>query len=211
MMTHPTFTLDALVTTNHQFTSDFAHNPLMHLIRSPLMDDTQKRIQLLDCIQVFSNYFQKTVMLRAILTDNKRYISVVQKHLLEEFGHDIALMHDRKERQPIWDPILEASACWFSWKMFSLDNPEKTVLVHLVLEASAHIFFIEAHKVMQKYAETNYFKLHADVDEHHETMGLDLLTDLRDIDYKRLLEVQQQGWDMLNTACARMAKLSGGE
>ena len=61
---------------------------------------------------------------------------------------------------------------------------------------------------MRQYAETDYFKIHADVDEHHETMGLDLLTGLRDLDYQRLSEVQQQGWAMLNTACCRMAELT---
>ena len=117
-------------------------------------------------------------------------------------------MNDRKDRPPKWDPILEACSCWFSWKMLTLDNSEKTVLVHLVLEASAHLFFIEAHKIMAKYTETDYFKIHAEVDEDHENMGINLLEGLREIDYKNLVEIQQQGWDVLNSVCDRIAELS---
>ena len=207
-MSDKTFDLDDLLNTQRRLTEAFKDNPLMQLIDSPMMQQAHNRVRLLDCIQVFSNYFQKTVMLRDVLNDNNRYAPIVRAHLVEEFGHDVALMHDRKDREPIWDPILEACSCWFSWQMLALDNIEKTVLVHMVLEASAHLFFIKAHRVMRQYAETDYFKIHADVDEHHETMGLELLTGLRTVDYQRLLEVQQQGWDMLNTACRRMAELS---
>jgi hypothetical protein len=202
--------LEALLKTNGTFTEAFKDNPLMRLIDSSSMHEAPNRVRLLDCIQVFSNYFQKTVMLRAVLNDNSRYVPIVRAHLVEEFGHDMGLMHDRKDRRPIWDPILEACSCWFSWQMLSLDNSEKTVLVHMVLEASAHLFFIKAHRVMRQFAETDYFKIHAEVDEHHETMGLELLTGLRDSDYQRLSEVQQQGWEMLNAACRRMAELTEG-
>ena len=93
--------------------------------------------------------------------------------------------------------------------MLTLDNTDKTLLVHLVLEASANLFFKEAQQVMEKHSETDYFKIHSEADEHHEEMGLKLLKGLREIDYKRLLNVQQQGWDMLDTACTRMAELNG--
>lgn len=201
------YNLDQLLLKNNQFTAEFAQSPLMTLIRSAKMDDAKNRTQLLDCIQVFSNYFQKTVMLRFVLNDNHVFSETIQQHLLEEFGHDISLMKDREARPPAWDPILDAGSCWFSWKMFTLDNPEKTVLVHLVLEASAHLFFIEAHKVMSKHTETDYFKIHADVDEHHEMMGLRLLEGLREIDYNHLLCIQKQGWDILNSVCNRIAEL----
>ncbi len=200
--------LDYLLAKNKEFTTRFAKNSLMTLIQSTQIEDAKTRMQLLDCIQVFSNYFQKTVMLRSVLNDNHSFEKITHQHLAEEFGHDISLMHDRKERPPKWDPILDACSCWFSWKMFTLDSAEKTVLVHLVLEASAHLFFIEAHKVMAQYSETDYFKIHATVDENHENMGLDLLEGLRETDYQHLVEIQQQGWDVLNSVCSRIAELS---
>lgn len=38
--------------------------------------------------------------------------------------------------------------------------------MHLVLEASAQLFFKQAHQVMDQYHETQYFKIHHEVDEH---------------------------------------------
>lgn len=209
-MSKENVSLAFLLNKNKEFVQQYKSNALMVLIQSKDMNDPQNRARLLDGIQVFSNYFQKTVMLRSILTENHRFLKIAQEHLEEEFGHDVSLSHDRHDKLPIWDPILDACSCWFTWKMFVLDNYGKTFLVHLILEASANLFFQEAHKVMKQYGETDYFQIHATVDEHHETMGIQLLEGLRAIDYTHLLEVQQQGWDMLNTACTRMAELTVG-
>ncbi len=132
--------LKILLEKNKEFVKNYEQNALMVLVKSQQMSDPRKRSMLLDCIQVFSNYFQKTVMLRRVLTENKLFLHIAQTHLMEEFGHDISLMKDRNNNPPKWDPILESCSCWFSWKMFTLDNAEKTLLVHLVLEASAHLF-----------------------------------------------------------------------
>jgi hypothetical protein len=200
--------LNYILDKNKIYIEAFEENPLMKLVQSTTMDEVKSRAHLLDCIQVFSNYFQKTVMLRSALSENNQYLKVAQEHLAEEFGHDISLMHDRHEKKAVWDPILDACSSWFAWKMITLDNSEKTLLVHLVLESSANMFFVRAHKVMMKYAETDYFKIHAEVDEHHATMGIELLNDLSDVEYKGLLKVQQQGWDMLNAVCNRMAEIT---
>lgn len=117
-------------------------------------------------------------------------------------------MEDRNNREVVWDPVLEASSAWFAWKMLTLDNYEKTLLIHLVLEESANIFFVEANNVMLKYKETDYFAVHAEVDSHHSTMGISLLKDLTSLQYANLAIIQQQGWDMLNVVCKRIAELS---
>ncbi len=61
---------------------------------------------------------------------------------------------------------------------------------------------------MEKFGETDYFKLHSELDEHHEMMGLELLEGLREADYQHLSLIQQQGWDVLNTVCHRIAALT---
>lgn len=201
--------IDALFRRNNEFAEHYRiNNLLMQLIKSYEMSKKDIRERLLDCIQVFSDYFQKAVMLRYIFCDNTRFLATTIEHLQEEFSHNLSLNIDRNYRAPAWDPILEATAAWFSWKMFTFDQEEKIVLIHLVLETSASIFFHEAHKVMHAYGETSYFKIHSEVDEKHEQMGRDLLTNLSNEKYQRLLEVQAQGWDMLNTICNRIAKLT---
>jgi hypothetical protein len=201
-------TFETLLEKNKYYSDRFIDNPLMKLVQSPEMAKKEARERLLDCIQVFSDYFQKTVLLRNALCEDPKFSSVAQEHLHEEFEHNLSLMKDRKNRARKWDPIIESCACWFTYKMFTLDQEEKTLLMHLVLETSANSFFQEAHKVMQSYGETTYFKIHSEADEHHEKMGQDLLRGLPPSKYERLLEVQFQGWSMMETICGQIAQIS---
>ncbi len=199
---------ELLLKENKRLAGCYRGSSLMCLIQGKQMEDRASRERLLDAIQVFSDYFQKAVMLRSVFCENRHFLSVVQTHLNEEFGHNLKLMKDRKYREPVWHPILEATAAWFAWKMFTLDNEEKTVLIHLVLEASATIFFSAAHEVMRRYGETDYFEVHAEEDVKHEQMGSDLLGSLSAEKYVNLMTIQQQGWEMLNAACDQIAHLS---
>ncbi|HVT62379.1 MAG TPA: hypothetical protein VHD33_02680 [Legionellaceae bacterium] len=203
-----TITLQTILTKNAEHLQNFQTNALMHCIQSTKMQDSIYRERLLDGIQVLSNYFQKIIMLRSVLTENTRFLKIAQIHLTEEFGHNISLMKDRHQKPPIWDAVLEGCCAWFAWKMFTLDDVDRTLLVHLVLESSANLFFHQAHQIMTRYGETNYFKLHSDVDEHHEALGITLLKGLNELHYLHLLDIQQQGWDMLNTICRRIAELA---
>lgn len=200
--------LSVLLKRNEEFAEKYRNSSIMKLIKSTEMSQREARERLLDCIQVFSNYFQKAVMLRNIFCDNRKFLAVTQEHLNEEFAHNLSLDRDRNYRPHVWDAILEATSSWFMLKMFTLDEEEKTVLVHLVLETSANIFFQEAHKVMHTYDETDYFKIHSEADEKHEKMGISLLQNLSPKKYARLLEVQQQGWDVLTATCNRIAELN---
>ncbi len=200
--------LKNLLQKNDEFSNSYKSNSLMKLIESKKMEKKENRQRLLDCLQTFSDYFQKIVMLRYVLCDDKDFLPIIQLHLKEEFGHNILLMNDRKNRPPIWDPILDASSAWFAWKMLSLNQEEKSVLMHMVLESSANLFFKKAHVIMRKYKETNYFETHAVVDEEHEKMGIDLLRNINESQFIKLLDVQKKGWEMLNTTCERICFLT---
>lgn len=207
-MKNESLCLESILTKNKNFAEIYKKSNLMMLIKSKEMDRKEKRERLLDCIQVFSNYFQKVVSLRHVFCEDSKFLAVTQKHLDEEFSHNISLMKDRKNKAPAWDPILDSTSGWFAWKMLTLDNEEKTLLVHLVLETSANIFFHEAHKIMDRYGETDYFNIHSEIDEEHEKMGMELLEGLSQNKYKRLSEIQSQGWDVLFAACDRIAELT---
>lgn len=201
--------LEQLLEINQRYCEDYRnHSRLMNLIKSDLMKDKSQRARLLDCIQVFSNYFQKTVMLRSVFCENRHYLPVVDDHLKDEFGHNTDLDRDRQHRDPVWDPILESTSAWFAWNMLVMDNDEKVISVHLVLESSANIFFTEANKVMKAFGETDYFAIHSEVDGDHEQMGIELLQNLQPSRYQRLMEVQAHCWDVLNTACNQIALLT---
>ena len=187
----------------------FEDSDLMKLIKSSDIDNKDIRIKLLDCIQTFSNYFQKCVMLRSVFTEySYSFSKMADEHLSEEFGHNFDLLADRDHKPGHFDPILDSSAAWFCWKMFMLSNLEKTLLMHWVLEASAYVFFTAAHQVMDKYKETNYFKIHAEADEKHKELDTLLFEGLRHEEYENLLTVLDQSWQVLFTACNRIAEIS---
>jgi len=201
------FSLNYVLKKNEEFVRLYQKSQLFQIIESEKIASPKIREQLLACIQVLSNYFQKVVMLRDVFCESKKYMTITQEHLKEEFCHHLSLLEERKNKPAKWDAVLDATSSWFAWKMFTLDNEEKAVLVHLVLESSANMFFQRASKAMQKYGEINYFKVHAEVDEKHEKMATGMLKNLSKEKYARLLEVQAQGWDVLNAVCTRIAEL----
>ena len=196
--------LQALQNRNDSFIELFRENPLMELIISEKMGDPDLRGAMLSAIQVFSDSFQKTVMLRHIFTETKDFMSITQEHLEEEFNHNKILLSERPPTPQLWDPILEATTSWFSMKMFSLNDEEKWVMMHMVLEAAANEFFVKANKAI----DANYFKTHSDADQKHSLMGIELIDGLSQKIYAKLFHIQQQGWDMLNATCERIAYLS---
>lgn len=199
--------LQSLLDKNKVFSEQFKKSPLLKLISSQIFHDRNIRNRLLDSIQVLSNYFQKVVMMRHVFCEDEKFLKITTMHLLEEFSHDTQLNNDRNNRPLIWDPVLDSGGCWFAWKMFTLDNQEKTVLVHLVLETSGNIFFQEAHKYLTRYGETKYFETHAKADEEHEKMGLDAIKSIDEEKAQRLFLVQQQGWEIMNIVCNQIKKI----
>lgn len=205
----PKNNLDTLIETNKSYLEEFDRNPLFELMRSGQLYDKQLRTKFFDCFQVFSNYFQKMMMNRVCFTEEGSYLSLFELHLEEEFGHNTKLSEDRNKRKPTWDPMLEATSGWFSNKMLSYDNIEKIILVHLVVEASACIFYKNAASIMDvdKF-KSKHFEMHfSDIDTFHVTMGVDLLKKEGVLDFSKLLVVQAQGWEMLNSVFTRIAQL----
>lgn len=200
-------TVELLLEKNISFSEKFSNNPMVQLAAGKKIQDTQVRERLLDAIQVLSNYFQKVIMLRHVFCADKAVSKITFAHLAEEFGHDAALNQDRRNRPLVWDPILDACSAWFAWRMFHASEDEKTILVHLVLERSAALFFRQAHKTMTQYGETSYFEIHATADEEHEKMGLETICNQTGAARERLFLAQQQGWDMMYTIGDQITKI----
>lgn len=139
------------------------------------------------------------------MTDRGAHHRVAQDHFDEEYGHNLILQRERNTDDSEWDPILEACSSWFCWKIFTLDNYEKSFLIHFILESSADIFFRKADQVMQQYQSTTYFHTHAENDDRHAEMGMELIRGLSKRSYSNLLELQKEGWDVLLSLCNRIA------
>ena len=203
-----TDTYEKLIKENNRWLEEFKKSNIMQLITSVKMDNVHTRTQLLDGVQILSNYFQKIMLLRVVLIEDEKFSTLAQEHLNEEFGHNHLLSEERNHRVPKWDSILDATSAWFTWKMFTLNNIEKTFIVHFVLEGSAQIFFTTANETMQKYNQMKYLTIHAENDEKHEKMGRELLENLRVEEYTSLASIQKQAWKMMITVCDRIAFLA---
>jgi hypothetical protein len=200
--------LKKILLANKKQALQYKKNALMLIINSKKMTSKKTRETLLACIQTLSDYFQRVVTLRHALCEDPFYLHTAQEHFKEEFLHNITLMKERKEKPAKWDPILESTSSWFAWKMFTLSEQEKTLLIHFVLETSGNIFFQKSYTVMKKYGQTEYFRIHSEADEEHEKMGLLLLKNLSEENYPRMLLLLKQGWGVLNAACNRMAEIA---
>lgn len=199
--------LESIIANNISWTKEYTQSAMLDLLKNPVIKSEKGLTLLMDCIQTFSNYFQKTVMLRATLTTDLKFSFSAQQHLDEEYGHHLLIASLRKNQPPHWDPILEATSAWFSWKMLTSDNIEKTLLVHMVLESSAVVFFKAAYEILKEHDCAQYFSIHMENDPAHELMGTDLLKNLREDEYKNLLIIQNQGWEMMIAAGNRIADI----
>jgi quercetin dioxygenase-like cupin family protein len=198
-----------LLSRNRQFAEDHLKNPIFEIVSSTRLEEKRHRDRFYDCVQIWSECFQRALLARSALAEDRRYAALFSQHLTEEFGHDAKLARDRSgSLTPVWDPVLDSASHWFAWKMVSLDNVEKLVLVHLVLEVGSYLISNHARQRFAAFQETDFFEVHAAADEGHQEAGLDLLKTKDTATYERLFQVQQEGWDMLNLLCSRIAALA---
>ncbi len=182
----------------------FSKNPLFVFLQDPHSNAELLRDKFLNYFQVWSSAFQKMVLAREVFCHNPRFKALTRSHLEEEFGHDQKLQSDRLDKTEVWDPTLDALCSWFPWKILSLDEYAKTVLVHLVVEASATVAYANIPLSFGDSINSDHFSHHNTVDGDHSKMGVEFLEDLSSEEYAYLHQVQQEGWDVLNKIFERI-------
>lgn len=201
--------LERLMDRNRAFLAEFERNALFKLVSSEAFRPDTVKARFLDLFQVWSDKYQKMVLARAVVCESPRFAKITQQHLAEEFGHNTDLAKLRNGRPAIWDPVLEATASWFPWRILTLSEIEKIVLVHTVVESSATIFYRYVRPAVRPDGASDpHFAQHEVVDHTHQDMGKEELENLTDRDYARLEEVQAEGWTMLNAVMSRIAELT---
>lgn len=200
--------LAALFANNERHLEHFAKHRLFSLVAGGKFDEGKRRERFFDCFQIWSNHFQQMVLARAALSGEGRFQSLARSHLRDELGHDEVLASSRKAATRLWDPVLESLCSWFPWKMMTSADDEKLVLVHLVVEASATVFYQQTARLFQTSKAQDHFDLHGHtVDNRHVELGVDLLRQLPITDPGRLIQVQQRGWETLAAVFGRIADL----
>lgn len=192
-----------LLNDQEKFIKKFKAHPLIQLIHSTSTEDIETRERLLEALNIWGNWFQRIIYLRAACGAPSLYQNLAEQHILEEVGHNTSILDSRENKSiSLHDPILEATASWFFEKMLSSTPQEKTVLVHFVLEGAGDIFHTEA---LHLFGNMSHFTTHVELDEDHFEMGCRVLETSGDYDIERLRTVLSQGWEMFNLLLSRMA------
>ena len=200
----PTF--NGLLAHNQQRLTQLLKNSFFHMLRDHTLDDPHKRQTFLDCLQLFGDLFQMLMFNRQATSVEEPYQTMFTAHFLEELGHN-EFLAAREVKNKINDPILKAVSSWFTYQMFVLDNLEKAVIVHLVLETSGYYYHSLVQERMRDHVKSNYYQLHTENDEQHTEMALKLLRNHHPHIYKRLLQILDEGWDMLTAMNERVVTL----
>ena len=199
--------LDLLIKRNNNFKENFKKNQIFKLMDTGYFCLEGKREKFLSYFQVWSNYFQKAMLLRTALCDDPNFIPIFYQHLTEEFGHDRMFNKERSAVNVRKDAILEALCNWFLSKMLSFSPYEQVVVMNLCLEAAAVVFYGRARSIIDPDDQFEHFQAHHEVDVAHEEMGLSLLKNLPALQYERLFKVQEDAWAMCEALIHRLSEL----
>lgn len=199
--------LESLMITNRKCIKNFMKNEIFSSEIANLMSE-KVRVQILkDCLQVMSNSFQRLMFSRMALSKNESYRKIFFEHFLEELGHDTELKEERENSSMIWDPILEASTFWFFGKNFLIDDPERIVMIQMVLEKGASLFYGHFSEILKDSFRSEHIEKHCDLDEGHDSLGVDLLARESTQKIASLDELLKESWSMLDLFLARTAQL----
>lgn len=203
--------LPDLLARNEQRAAHFLRNPFFDLLRDDTLTDPRKLSVFRPTVRVFSDAFQTLIFTREATCCDEAFRSTFASHFRDEVGHN-ELLGARERDTPVRDSVLTALLSWFTYQMLVLDNVEKAVLVHLVLETAGHHFEAlgSANESLKKDSAAKYFEAHA-ADDEHKDMVTGLIEGCHPKTYRRLGQLLDEGWDMLGQITSRMAYLIRNE
>ncbi|KZM73337.1 cupin domain-containing protein [Nocardia terpenica] len=171
-----------------------------------LQNDGNLRSRFFSALYTFSRCFQRMVLTRQALVIDDALRLEYAGHLAEELGHDELLSTGFGVRAPAYDPILEAASNWFVAQMYGRDEAEKIVIVHMVVEASGHVFGTAAQPIFEtRAAEGSYFDVHAEADDGHACLGQEYLANLSEARLRELRAICEKAWDQMDLVHDRIA------
>ncbi|MFP3121091.1 hypothetical protein GCO76_07005 [Rickettsia sp. R2] len=195
--------IDRLILDNEQYKEQFKKNKLFKI----KLDNTLRKNKFLKHFRIWSDEFQKMVLARVVFSETKEFQQLAWEHLTDEFGHNRELFQNLENNEETTDSIFEALGSWFTLKMMTLGDSERAVLVHLVIESCATIFYAKLGSIFFNHKAAKHFKIHMYLDPEHEQMGIDLLKQIN-INDSSLLTIQKKGWDMIDALFTRLAEIT---
>lgn len=202
------FTLEGLLAKNEALAEEVLKNPYFRMIQEGGLDTEETRGLFRDRLRVFCDAFQTFLFARQATCADESYKGVFVEHLMEEIGHnDLMKVTGNKRR---FDAVLEATSNWFCHQMLVQDNVGKAA-IHLVLETGGDYFHNLAKPAFDADVSAEYFKTHAEDDERHKQMSIDLLGGQTSATYERLEGTVADAWHMIDAMTRRIYRLVQSE
>ncbi|MEU6411103.1 cupin domain-containing protein [Microbispora sp. NPDC046933] len=182
-------------------------NDLFDLLRGGRLGrDPRMRDRFVRALHVWSCHFQRMLLARQAVCADPVLRQEYEEHLREEFGHDRLLRDRYGISGEVDDPVLEAACTWFVAQMYQLDEAQKIVTVHMVVETSGHLFGAAAADAFGRdAADDDFFTLHATADDEHREIGRHRLATLPSSEFPRLLAACRRAWDQIDLVHNRIA------
>lgn len=185
----------------------FHQNPLFQALAAGKFDEIAKG-RFLFHKQVFSDQFQRLMLLRSASCTDRKLDNLFYQHLTEELGHHRLLESERTPLQIPKDMILEALCMWLPHQI-SLTTPlEQLVIVNYGIETAAVVIYKYAIPALDPNRQSEYFRIHEIHDEDHQTMGHEFIESCTQSQIDKLLIVLDDTWAILNAMMERICILS---
>jgi len=192
---------------NQRHIDEYRRGALVSLVQDLDRQPGSVRERLLDFLQGWSDAFQRVVTARVVAETDDGSRLLAQEHLAEEHGHNRLLDRARAGRPARRDPVISAMSSWFVDRMSFAGTIERTVLAHLVLEASGMVFHEAA---LPAFGDGEYFRLHDGAEAEHVDMGYRALATRRDWSVDEVLAILCEGWQMMTLLSDRVAQCGLG-
>lgn len=197
-----------IVALNEKYLLKYSESKLIQLLSDPRVELVETKERLLGCLSVWSDAFQDLLHLRVANTRDKLHKQAAIDHLREEQGHNVNLRQQSLITIPeIWDATIELAISWFREQMSGATDEIKTLIMHLVIEASGEIFHAAAANV---FRDMNHFQEHGEDDGHHVDIGLTLLRTSNTVPTVDAITALSRAWAVMLMLCDRMATIAIG-
>ncbi|EKS6645998.1 hypothetical protein QCD58_004927 [Enterobacter hormaechei] len=176
--------------------------PFFNLLSNGILNDAHYFNRFIECLQQWSACFQSIMHLRQATTKQDVFKKIFGAHFKDEFGHDDILSSSFSINNKKTHSFIDVSSAWFKFEMLTSSDLDKMVIVHHVLERSAHAFHSEA--INNPLCNSKYFSIHAESDEEHHEMGRELTYLINRNNYEHLMDVSEKSWDILELMLQNM-------
>lgn len=106
-----------------------------------------------------------------------------------------------------YDPVLEALVDWFPYQMQVLDQAEKYLIRHWIIQDVGDQYHQIAHSHIEKHIYDRHFTRHLRIDNRHDVLNETVLHHLKSSGYHRLKQILILSWNHFAALVDRMSEL----